>query len=392
MGYGFTLATAADSLRLSLPIPESPQKRCVRDMISNGKPFKLQISAMQLKLSKSNAANSSFESTMNTFHLISGELPRELMDTLSLMVTNERELKAVFEDCRMSNVGRIQTQAEGQLLLALTTRFNDVSQSQAQLPKEPENIRQFHARQYTQGQLKLLSSHIRDLRERISGKLKPNKILQLEDVLSLTPEAFRSNIRSISRNVLRTCKAEKIQRLGYQDAIFTIFICLVWIYHSTEEHNSIHDHLGSIQTKYSSSWLVEASVYREWFKFLQKVYCPPPGFEGECHHTNCMCKSTGTESPWAMPYSKEELEEEEKVARSAFALIQRALLLQLIESPFAEERLWSLDFLTWGLRIWKAEGVSLSMPSEGDRGWEESIEQKALFLDCDSDEQVEGES
>jgi hypothetical protein len=379
MGYGFTFEdNPTDSFGLSVPIPDSPQKRYALEILEQGKELCMAISREQLGIGNQ-TINREFDPPPDVFYLtVEGPLPKSLLDTVGLSVANERELEELGR-CQRIKSRRLLIQTYGQLYLGLSRKYRNITSSVSYSTSIPKNERQKHAQQYVRGQVKILDRHLSDITD-IFAKRAGMEYLFLDDLLQSTLSELKSVFRSLCRKVLATRNPEKLRKQGHEDSLFAIFICLCWIrFTETQGVAEKNSGLGlSISlSDESPAQGLEGSLPR-WLQLLRGKYCPPPGWTGQCHGINCTCNDQ----------PPQDLAEDDVKVGNAYAIIHRALLTDELQNTLGGVHVWTRDYLHWGLNIWKAEAVFVpqlqsamqpARPKENTGIY--SVSQQALYLE-----------
>ena len=387
MGYGFTLPeNPHDAFALSIPTQGQAQTRHAKGPGSGNQNY----SQFYLGLTESSS--------------------EPILATLSVMVANLRELKSL-EGCHsVSNNSqkRVHAQAASQLRKALVARRQKLAMSARNLPAHPVNDRQFHASRYRKGQGNILDFHIDHLTKVLSEYRPSLRVITLEDVLNVAPNPVRGPLRSALQSASVSRNAERIRDQGLQHVVFALFVCMVWNISDEPVDTGLDSDSSTSSSSSSSSTELLHPPLMKWLSFLATAYCHPPHGEGDgrdaapCRHVNCFCTSAARAPPNSQisstnPLSLEEQAEEDRAARTAFSIVQRAALHSGSSSVFRNGR-WSVEFLKWGLGIWRAEAVTFPIsvlhrrssadsseraacdPADKAHGAEEREEQ-ALFLD-----------
>lgn len=367
MGYGFTIPNnTADSLGIKFTIPDCSQKKCIKMIIKEGRNLPLRLSPAQLDMETTSC--SEFLSGPDIFYLQVGiPVPVTLMDTLRLMVANEREMKDLYKgrDTTISN--RLTIQSNGQLLIALVERHNLLNDSIALSGTIPTNICQKISQEYVYGQSRILKYHIQLLFKILSKVQESCKIWSLQTVLQSSPDITRSALRKLSKSVCGTRDSMKLQAKGLEDALMTIFICLNWLTFSTND-----------ATKTSTDSEDDPNQdLADWHTFILSTYCPPPGCNTkdghECKSVNCFHShpyhSISIHQPWSISDLDPDPRSSIQIA-TAYSIMQRYFLTHSPDPIFDSVEVWSKQFLSWGLGVWNAEGVAVPVVSIQDSGME----------------------
>ena len=402
MGYGFTLpGNKSDVFVLSLPISDIPQASSARKVIHDT----LNPPATSLVFE---------EQESWTFYLpLAGDVPPALLDILSLMTANDRELRVVRStlSIRRCDLDRMRLQALCQLRKALLKRWQRISYYDKSL-QLPGNDRQVHTLRYRKGQREILATHIAKTSQKIRVPVRQGQIMSLEYVLTSTASSIRLPLCNLLRDTIGTKKPLKLKKKGFLDVIFTLFICLVGL-NLADNGNLIDSDLDPNSTDESSDSieLMQSLYLHSWYTFLGSTYCPPPwpssnGLSSSCKASNCFCASTSaTEQNREVPASTPAASEDDAISNNqtletAYSIVQRAALLNSVDPIFSGGR-WTRDSIRWAFGIWRAEAVvvptSILDSDTGDnydeRQFETSIElneeeedeERALFLETENE-------
>ena len=353
MGYGFSFfKNPSDAFGLAISTSQSPQVADTHVTLSEDKE-----SIPDLRQSR----------TIETFHLKADDfsstpsLPPTLFERLRLMAANRREPSARRVDKHDSHfLTRIRAQISSRLLLALNHQRDKIRAFDPKLPPWPQNSRQFYASRYRRTQLRILEHHVKYLNHYLSSLCSSPYVLNLNDILTNSPSCMALPFRTAIHHSLRTRKADKLKENGYQDLVFTIWICTAWLTLNpiTEKpEHTFHSDLDSKPTNIEEGYML--SHIQQWLILLTKHYRIPAGWDTSPHHNSTKRVSTDAtpDSQLPPPSGEEHDWETYEVARSYHPVIQAAAERDP-DSIYASKQ-WTTEFLVWGLETWREEAVSM---------------------------------
>lgn len=301
---------------------------------------------------------------------------QHLLDTLSIMVANQREFTSVHITLTRSWIRLLNSHPTHnditvacRLLSFLRHQHAKITKYNDDLPPSPQNVRQFHAARYRRSQLHTLQSIMIILKSFLTNVVfvKP-RVARLEDSLNDSPPAFSSQFRAALHCTLRTRKAQKLREAGYQDLVFTIWACSLWLCYVNENIEALLQNTVNKFHKDTFSWLT----------FVRASYCPPPGRgDNTCPRSGCAIHQ------W-MTRDDHEAMEECAIVESYLEVI-RAAAKANPGSLYTDSR-WNADFLRWGYHVVQEEGFRCPNLNDDDGNQEDEF---MLFLEDDSREEVQ---
>ena len=382
MGYGFSLFNnLADAFGLALSTSKSRQ-------ITDTEPPPLEDGKSAHDLSHTNLGETTpvdekFQSVhgSETFYLKLHEssaptLPENLVKRLSLMVGNARELKDRQALERYSLLARNRAQVTSQVFLALSRQRTKIRSFDHDLPPWPQNTRQFHAARYRRTQLSILSRYIESMKGHLDYLYSERHILSFEDILTRSPSCIALPFRDAIYHSLRTRQADKLKKNGYQDLLFTVWICTIrLVLLSISDSSELTSKLDSDQEQPVSESDSFLSRLRQWLNLLSRHYPAPPGCEQCLHRDNTFQTDTSPTHHSLQIGQDQDRQEDLQVAASYLTIVQAAA--ERDPSSIYADECWTAEYLAWGLEIWKEEAVSIP----GLRGRDE--DDLVLFLEVD---------
>lgn len=172
-----------------------------------------------------------------------------------------------------TDLSRNELKVMATITMLLQRQLFRISEHSANLPKWPENERQFHAARYRRGQVHILRIVNASLLARLSGLVSSDSgttrdsgVVRLEHMLVESPSPLLTDFRAALNADLGTRKAAKIRERGWVECAFTLWVFGVWLWGQ------------SLNSDFkSSSGDKMQSRLRQWLHFLHDTY---PDFRG----------------------------------------------------------------------------------------------------------------
>lgn len=344
MGYGFTIdRNPADTFKLSLTIQHPAAKEHTEPSLTT-KTFDLSL----------NPSHAPFE------------LPEPLPAILSLMqypTTDDTSSISILNPTRRTIL------VASHLYVTLIFRRRRIAQYTPSLPAEPRNSCQRHAARYRTSQLSILASNLRSLGSFLHFLQRNTCFVSLHDVLTSSPPDLDAEFRAAVHASLRTRQATKIRKRGYEDAVFAIWICSVWI---------ACDGWSTTRAKVegeSENWRQRRRLLN-WCGAVHKAGCGPDTIDAFAEESS-------------LHDDADDVKEEplEAIAASYMPIVQAAAEHNP-RSLYADAR-WTEAFLMWGLKVWRNRCVSVPVEitsgqrrdsyENGEAEYSEN-EERVLFL------------
>ena len=262
---------------------------------------------------------------------------QNMLHVLSIMVANGRELREIDRNpdgvTIMNHASHNQAMIACQLLAVFRYQLGKITRYDTELPTTPQNVKQIYAAEYRRSQTCILQTMITSIESFLDTTIfHDHHVVSLETILTSSPSSFIAPFRAAIHHTLRTRNPDKIRGGGYQDLVFTIWVCTLLMC-CNDDPQSLHDSMDSFHKR-----------LRNWFRFLRKVYGSPPN--------------------WSKDLSKNEDLNRVATAREAESLAVVSTYLSVIssfatkcpESLYADSR-WTVEFLQYGFNIVQEEGV-----------------------------------
>ena len=323
--------------------------------------------------------------------------PQGLIDEVSVIVANERELARIkvapyrywIDDAEDSHLTRNRLNSMCHLTMLLQKYRAGIREYNSSLPPWPKNDNQLHAARYRRSQLRILETVIEALLDSLREVVNPSPsagldnvyIVTLEDILSSSPPSFSHDFRSTLKTTLHTRSAAKIRQNGWADLVFTLWICGLWVWESL----NLSDDDASTNSEDEATEFHKAITH--WLSFINNTYprtLPPqdplpPTIMHQWSSTDARTETSPSTHGGTTSLTPE-----------IFHIVESYLdVIRIIaehdpDSIFAHES-FTLERLAWGLNIVKQEGFMC--PSlravEGEEGdeWVLCLERKAEMLE-----------
>ena len=409
MGYGFSIdGNKADAFALALATSNSKNVRCMREeerktmhqqegsiiraeRIMTGSKIKDPLDETTFESITSSDSSplcidelghgKTAHASSKIFHLRAptGEalssINQDLLDILSIMAANQRELTSVHITSARSWIRHLDGQLTHNIVTVASRLLGFLRQQHAKiiehnddLPPSPQNVKQFHAARYRRFQLHILQSIMLTLKNFLTDVVyEKHRVAHLEDILSDSPPTFGPQFRAALHYTLGTRKAQKLREAGYQDLVFTVWVCTLWLCYVNEDMGAVRKNTISRFHKHVFDWLI----------FLRASYCSPPGWgDNTCSRTGCAIHQ------W-ITTDDDEAMEERAIVESYLEIVQLAAEANPA-SLYADSR-WNADFLRWGYRVVQEEGF-VCPNLDDDHGSED--DEFMLFFEDDSKGEV----
>ena len=306
-------------------------------------------------------------------------LDQNLLDTLSIMVANNRELKNTqitptrsWIPQQSHEVTHNKAMVACQLFKALRHQYSKITRYNGQLPLWPANEKQFHAARYRRSQLHILNSVMMALTRELmtatpkAGNRSKNYLVDLKATLTSTySPSLRQQFRAAIQHSLYTTSPRKIRKGGYQDLVFTIWICSVYL-----DYTFMTPPPATTTPTTSFTFLQHEHLFH-WTNFLTTNYGPPKGWSSSSSSSNVLSPIPSPEDVIASEASVPSQSEcqgdsdsvsdtETQMETHAIATSYLPIILAAAEnqpdSIYADQK-WSVDFLAWGYTILREEGI-----------------------------------
>lgn len=300
---------------------------------------------------------------------------QDLINILSIMTANERELTSVHITSARSWVKHLDDELTHndvavacRLLGFLRQQYAKIIKHNDDLPPLPQNVKQFYAARYRKSQLYILQSIMVTLKNFLTDIISTERqVARLEDILSNSPLLFGAQFRAALHCTLGTRKAQKLREADYQELVFTIWVCTLWICYSDEDITAL---LQNTVNKFHNGIF-------GWLSFIRASYCPPPGRDDNA------CSTSGCAVHQWITRDDDEAMEERAIVESYLGVV-RAAAEANPGSLYTDSR-WSADFLRWAYHIIQEEGFMCpNLVDAEDKHEDEFI----LFLEDDSKKEV----
>ena len=290
---------------------------------------------------------------------------QELLDVLSFMVANNRELVEARTDPRRlwieANekwITHNKVRVACQLVMVLQKQLSNITKYDKQLPQWPKNEKQFHAARYRRSQVHILTMIIGSFTKLLNDIMfgLDKHVARLEDILLESPGSFISQFRAAIHHSLRTRNPSKIRKSGHEEFVYTLWLCTLWLFYGSEasDHSTLNGTAFHMRL-------------HDWIIFVRSQYCHPPGWE----HIHC-----GDDANCAL--EKKDIHEVDAAVGDFngvdFCLkIVRAAAVDDPKSLYADSK-WTAGFLWWGYNIIMQEGFMYP-------GNDTSDDEFAIFLE-----------
>ncbi|KAL9119745.1 MAG: hypothetical protein Q9187_003703 [Circinaria calcarea] len=396
MGYGFSIeGNKADAFALALVTSKSKNVRYILEKeMETGKGQESSIAPAETPTNQEIQVSSNkvtFMSKMNNnsaslrdgeqshlkvthplseiFHLrppiceALSSINQDLFDTLSVMVANQRELTSVHVPSSRSWIRHLDGQPTHnditvacRLLGFLQQQHAKIIEHTDDLPPSPQNVKQFHAARYRRSQLYILQSIMIALKSFLSNIISvKRRVAGLEDIVSHSPVALSTQFRAALHCTLGTRKPHKLREAGYQDLVFTIWVCTLWLCYANKDLKALRERAVNKFHKDAFGWL----------SFVHASYGPPPGWaENTCVKSGCSIHRLNVRG-------SEEALEERAIVESYLKVIRAAAAINS-DSLYADG-IWTAEYLRWGHYIVQEEGFMCPKVDDEDGGSEDEF-------------------
>ena len=354
MGYGFSIPyNEADAFTLALSMPS-----CIEKM-ENISPAELENSAVFENPLDTPSRDDTQGLSPETYYIrydpeaslgVSSH-NSDILVALTSKLANSRELQnfrtALASVRDASSSSHIKTTVACQFLTELRHQLSKITRHDEELPIVPQSMRQIHAAIYRRSQKRIIHDVITFLENLLERTIyHEHRAVNLKVVLEQSLLSFRSQFRAAIHHSLRTRNPEKLREGGYQDLVFTIWVCTLWMCcHVDEEVRFSPDTKASFMNH-----------LKPWFRFLRQTYGPG---DGTANHSDAECRDIV----------------------SSYLPIITSYAAQSPESIYANPG-WTVDFLQWGFKIVQEEGFHCPALA-GSRGEQTGY---MLFLEGRDDE------
>ena len=291
------------------------------------------------------------------------------LDEIATALCNNREntsSQAYLQDQNdfsTADLSRKKLKVLATIVMLVQRQLSDILKYDAQIPKWPDNERQFHAARYRRGQLHILRSVNTSLLGKLSSLSGLNgnatrdfRIVRLEHMLVESPPPLLADFRAALNAGLGTRKAAKIRDRGWVDCAFTLWICGVWLYGQSSTSDSM-----SLRGKDLESTIAS------WLVFLRQTYPDIPIVQDKS-----LINGHGQPSSTA-PAN----EEDTSLVDSSLCLIQAAV--QKNPSSLYNNPECTKSRLMWCVNILKEESV-MCPDFEGKSG--DEFDELVLFIEA----------
>lgn len=290
------------------------------------------------------------------------------LDEIATALCNDREKTASQaylqdqNDFSTADLSRKKLKVLATIVMLVQRQLSDILKYDAQIPKWPDNERQFHAARYRRGQLHILRTVNTSLLGNLSSLSGLNgnatrdfRVVRLEHMLVESPSPLLADFRAALNAGLGTRKAGKIKDRGWVECAFTLWVCGVWL-------------CGQLSTFDSMSLIGKGleSTIASWLVFLRQVYPDIPIVQ-HTSPTNSLGHSTST-----VPVN----EEDAPLVDSSLCVIQAAV--QKNPSSLFNNSACTKSRLMWCVNILKQESV-MCPDFEGKSG--DEFDELVLFIE-----------
>ena len=290
------------------------------------------------------------------------------LDEIATALCNHREKtasQASFQDQNdfsTAGLSRKKLKVMATIVMLVQRQLSDILKYDAQIPKWPDNERQFHAARYRRGQLHILRTVNTSLLGNLSGLSGLNgnaardfRVVRLEHMLVESPSPLLPDFRAALNAGLGTRKAAKIRDRGWVECAFTLWVCGIWLYGQSSKFGSL-SLIGKGLESAIASWIV----------FLRQAYPDNPIVQ-HTSPTNGYGQSSLTAAV---------NEEEASLVDSSLCVIQAAV--QKNPSSIYNNPACTKSRLTWCVNIVKQESV-MCPDFEGKSG--DEFDELFLFIE-----------
>ncbi|KAI9879563.1 MAG: hypothetical protein M1830_008097 [Pleopsidium flavum] len=296
--------------------------------------------------------------------------PPAMLDDVSILVANQRELDTIgFSDERFWLFGngtfsRNDFSVMSHLLRILRLRRNRITCHDSELPPWPQNERQFYAARYRRGQLQILNDIIKSLEQGLNNALSatldglPGKLLDLRQIIYRFPDPLCSLFQAGLDAAFGTHKPSLLKKKGWEDAVFTLWICVLWIM------QKVHGEVIPDRQGLDKRLVI-------WIDFLSEHY------GDEKLPIEYVAAMLNEDSP---DHENNDVDEENQKRLIRYS----EEITQIIQHAARQDpkcifnhRSWSGDLVRWGFRVLNAESVNVP-PRDEDS---DSGDRLALFLE-----------
>lgn len=296
----------------------------------------------------------------------------------SIAFANERELAELdfplhsSVDFSFAQPSRNKFHVMCAVTMILQRQQMAITKHDLDLPRWPVNEKQFHAARYRRNQLQILNSVIQILLESLRSlpgisilTTRDLRIIRLENILTDSTSSILTDFRAALNSGLGTRKPAKIRKNGWVECAFTLWLCGLWLRHSSNIHGNA-----------SPTSSLPPNLSR-WLVFLSRVYWSAPEIEPNKEHVVEPIKSdTHVTLDTEIVASKPNYEETQLLCESFLAVIHAAIKKNP-RSLYGDPSV-TVAHLEWCLNIIRQEGVMC--PNLDGRMGEESDEY-VLFLE-----------
>ena len=262
---------------------------------------------------------------------------QSMLHALSIMVANRRELREIQTNpdgvTVMSHASHNQAMIACQLLSVLRYQLGKITRYDKELPTTPQNVKQIYAAEYRRSQTCILQTIITSLESFLDTIISHGHyVVSLEKILISSPLSFIAPFRAAIHHTLRTRNPDKIRNDGYQDLVFTVWVCTLFMC-CNDDTQSLYDSTDSFHKR-----------LRNWVRFLRKVYGSPPNWSKDLSKDEDSNRVANTRDP------------ESLVVVSTYLSVISSFATKCPESLYADSR-WTVEFLQYGFSIVQEEGV-----------------------------------